>query len=68
MIIELDAVRTATKILNINNTNAEGTDSQGLTAFGTDGFQLAQSGNDEIINNGDKFCILELESKWFRFS
>jgi hypothetical protein len=48
-----DAVRTATKILNINNTNAEGTDSQGLTAFGTDGFTVGTSNGDN--NNGDSY-------------
>ena len=48
-----DAVRTATKILNINNTNAEGTDSQGLTAFGTDGFTVGTGNGDN--NNGDSY-------------
>ena len=35
-----DAVRGVTKVIYSNLTNAEGTDAQGLTAFGTDGFTL----------------------------
>ena len=48
-----DAVRTATKILNINLTNAEGTDSQGLTAFGADGFTVGTGNGDN--NNGNSY-------------
>jgi len=35
-----DAVRGVTKVIYSNLSNAEGTDAQGLTAFGTDGFTL----------------------------
>ena len=35
-----DAVRGVTKVIYANLNNAEGTDAQGLTAFGTDGFTL----------------------------
>jgi hypothetical protein len=39
----VDAVRGATKEIYSNLTNAEGTDSVGLTAFGSDGFTLGSS-------------------------
>jgi len=35
-----DAVRGVTKVINSNTTDAEGTDTSTLTAFGTDGFTL----------------------------
>ena len=35
-----DVVRGVTKVIYSNLSNAEGTDAQGLTAFGTDGFTL----------------------------
>jgi hypothetical protein len=39
----LDTIRTATKVLYSDLTNAEGTDSTGLTAFNSDGFTLGSS-------------------------
>jgi hypothetical protein len=39
----LDKIRTATKVLYSDLTNAEGTDSTGLTAFNSDGFTLGSS-------------------------
>ena len=39
-----DSVRGATKELKPNGTNAEGTDTDGLTAFGSDGFSLGTGG------------------------
>jgi len=39
-----DSVRGATKYIASNNTGAEATDSNGLTAFGTDGFTLGSTG------------------------
>ena len=39
-----DAVRGVTKRLIPNNTTAEGTQSNGLTAFGTDGFTIGDAG------------------------
>ena len=38
-----DAVRGTTKYIASNNTGAEATDSNGLTAFGTDGFTVGSS-------------------------
>ncbi len=43
-----DAVRGVTKDIRSNNTDAEATDSNGLTAFGTDGFTVGSKVN---INN-----------------
>ena len=45
-----DVVRGVTKDLRSNNTDAEATDSNGLTAFGTDGFTVGSKVN--INNNG----------------
>ena len=44
-----DAVRGVNKQLVSNNTNAQNTDTNVLTAFGTDGFTL---GNNSDVNNG----------------
>ena len=43
-----DSTRGVTKCLEIDNTSAEATDSNGLTAFGSDGFTV---GSDAIYNN-----------------
>jgi hypothetical protein len=48
-----DAVRGATKVIYSNLNNAEGTDAQGLTAFGTDGFTLGTEGQSN--GNGVNF-------------
>jgi len=45
-----DVVRGVTKDIRSNNTDAEATDSNGLTAFGTDGFTVGSKVN--INNNG----------------
>ena len=45
-----DVVRGVTKDLRSNNTDAEATDSNGLTAFGADGFTVGSKVN--INNNG----------------
>jgi len=42
-----DAVRGVTKVINSNTSDAEGTDTSTLTAFGTDGFTL---GNGTKVN------------------
>ena len=47
-----DVVRGVTKDLRSNNTDAEATDSNGLTAFGTDGFTVGSKAN--INNSGSK--------------
>jgi hypothetical protein len=49
-----DAVRGVTKSLQSNNTNAEITFSDGLTAFGTDGFTLGS--NDQHNGSSDNFA------------
>ena len=46
-----DAVRGVTKTIYSNDTSAEGTKSNGLTAFGTDGFTVGDEG-DINENNG----------------
>ena len=52
-----DAVRGTTKVIYSNATNAESTEAQGLTAFGTDGFTLGtntnvnESGMDHVAWN-----------------
>ena len=43
-----DSTRGVTKAIEIDNTSAEATDSNGLTAFGTDGFTV---GSDAEYNN-----------------
>ena len=49
----VDTVRGAQKRLSSNNTNAEATNSQSLTAFNSDGFDL---GNEQAVNeNSDTF-------------
>ena len=48
-----DAVRGVTKNIYSNLTNAEGTASNGLTAFGTDGFTLGNEG--DINGNGNNY-------------
>jgi len=48
-----DAVRGVTKNIYSNLTTAEGTASNGLTAFGTDGFTLGNEG--DINGNGNNF-------------
>ena len=47
----IDAVRGATKTIYSNLTNAEATESNSLTAFGTDGFTL---GADTDVNQEDQ--------------
>jgi hypothetical protein len=49
----VDAVRGVTKEIYSNLTNAEGTDSNGLTAFGSDGFTLGSS--NEYNASGSTF-------------
>jgi len=49
-----DAVRGVTKDIRANNTNAESTNTNSLTAFGTDGYSIGSSGN--INNNGSNFA------------
>ena len=48
-----DAVRGVTKRIRSNQSDAENTESQGLTAFGTDGFTVGTSGAHN--GNGDTF-------------
>jgi len=48
-----DALRGANKNLVSNNTNAEGSQSDGLTAFGTDGFTVGADG--AVNTNGNNF-------------
>ena len=48
-----DAVRGVTKNIYSNLTSAEGTASNGLTAFGTDGFTLGNEG--DINGNGNNY-------------
>ena len=48
-----DAVRGVTKLMNINLTNAEGTDAQGLYSFNSDGFSVGTGNGDN--NNGDNY-------------
>jgi len=49
-----DAVRTATKTINSNSSNAESTVVNGLTAFGTDGFTLGD--HNESNDSGDSYA------------
>tara|TARA_R100001224_G_scaffold64262_1_gene38491 strand:+ start:472 stop:1497 length:1026 start_codon:yes stop_codon:yes gene_type:complete len=49
-----DSVRGVTKRLSSNNTGATSTDSEGLTAFGTNGFTL---GNDEAVNKNTETYV-----------
>ena len=48
-----DSVRGATKELKSNSTNAEGTDSNGLTSFNSDGFSLGTGGS--VNNNSSTY-------------
>ena len=48
-----DAVRGVTKDIRANQTNAESTNANSLTAFETDGYSIGSSGN--INNNGSNF-------------
>jgi len=48
-----DTVRGANKVLRSNNTNAEGSQSDGLTAFGSDGFTVNADG--AVNTNGNNF-------------
>mgnify|MGYP003666923968 CR=1 FL=1 len=48
-----DTVRGANKVLVSNNNNAEGSQSDGLTAFGTDGFTVGADG--AVNTNGNNF-------------
>ena len=47
----LDAIRGATKYISSNSSNAEGTSTDGLTAFNSDGFTL---GNNTNYNNSSR--------------
>ena len=49
-----DAVRGATKTLESNTTNAETTETDGLTAFNSDGFAL---GNDTRFNSDERSMV-----------
>jgi len=48
-----DTIRGANKVIVSNNTNAEGSQSDGLTAFGTDGFTVGADG--AVNTNGNNF-------------
>ena len=47
----VDQVRGNTKYLMSHNTGAEATDSNGITAFNSDGFDLGSSGDFNVNNN-----------------
>jgi len=49
-----DAVRGVTKVLKTNTTGPETTDSNTLSAFGTDGFTVGSDGG--VNGNGDNFA------------
>ena len=51
-----DAVRGATKFLQSNSSAGEATDSNGLTAFGTDGFTLGNSAEENAGFNHVAWC------------
>ena len=51
----VDSIRGATKELNIDSTNAESTDAQGITAFTTDGFTLGTTTDDGYNATGETF-------------
>ena len=55
-----DVVRGATKGLSSDLTAAEATYSDGLTAFGSDGFSLGTSNG--INRNDTTYVFMELES------
>ena len=48
-----DAVRGAGKQIHPNLTNAESTNLNNLYSFDSDGFSLAQSGNDDVTNKNN---------------
>ena len=48
-----DIIRGTNKVIVSNNTNAEGSQSDGLTAFGTDGFTVGADG--AVNTNGNSF-------------
>ena len=48
-----DAVRGAGKQIHPNLTNAEATNLNNLYSFDSDGFSLAQSGNDDVTNRNN---------------
>ena len=48
-----DTIRGANKVIRSNNTNAQGSQSDGLTAFGTDGFTVGADG--AVNTNGNNF-------------
>ncbi len=47
----VDSVRGSTKYLMSHSTGQEGTDSNGVTAFNSDGFDLGSSGDFNVNNN-----------------
>ncbi len=49
-----DVVRGSTKRLNSNNSNAEATEADGVTAFASDGFNLGYT--TEVNGNGNNIC------------
>ena len=48
-----DAVRGVGKQIYSNSANAQGTNMNNLYSFNTDGFSLAQSGNDDVTNKNN---------------
>jgi len=50
----VDTVRGAQKRLSSNNTNAEATNAQSLTAFNSDGFSL---GNEQVVNENNSTFV-----------
>ena len=48
-----DAVRGVGKQIYSNATTAEGTNLNNLYSFDSDGFSLAQSGNDDVTNQNN---------------
>ena len=52
-----DAVRGAGKQLYTTNATAEGTNLNNLYSFDSDGFSLAQSGNDDVTNKNNSAFV-----------
>ena len=60
-----DSVRGTTKFLQSNSTASEATDSNGLTAFGTDGFTLGNSAEENAGFNHVAWCWKESTTAGF---
>tara|TARA_R100000655_G_scaffold89125_1_gene129601 strand:+ start:211 stop:1197 length:987 start_codon:yes stop_codon:yes gene_type:complete len=60
-----DSVRGATKFWQSNSTAGEATDSNGLTAFGSDGFTLGNSAEENTGFNYSAFCWKESATPGF---